>query len=651
MLKKKLYKIVGMARDSSESSFPSETKEGAKAFDIRNMRITLGNSREDVNGEELAGEALSLRNEQGNQRLTLTQDDGTTVDNISGIPIGYAIIDDNLVLFTTQNLTSPEHPFGTATKNYTRYTFVLKSFIPTYISSSSLRVKIGITELGSPSVLTTNSIGCYLRCTVDLYTIIEQSAASTADTIYHPGSKIIATATLSNGTVTFTLGSSYPSTSPGFILEKLTITFVSSSSSKLIYTGYINQYYSTGYTTGTSLAETNIKLLQTPMHSNMVFPSYTTTDTDPDNLPTLAIINDETVYPEQRFAGIDIETIFGIDKPFGYTCAIIPDAGYYYGGTYYQLDTSTGVFSSSTLPAASTPNEIIGVALCTKKATVAYIESLSSVTINTVAVNPGETVYVATELGSTQVTVVVTYPVTTDFTEDIILSVGTNLATIVSAAYTSTTCTWVLEPKIKGRITFAICGHNLSPTYTIYSFTEGSFGTSRVSTLPAQTTLDQSFVSTAEPKYTSYKYRIDFQNPEETTFEVRLQPGLVLKNKSAGKEESYIQEWTPVPVTVQTASQTSTTSTTTTTIPAIPEYNATWIKLSLTAPKAPLTFQIDWSNLQVGSQAICTVGHWTYDKNGTVATFITETTFTIGVTAPEPEETTTEETTTTNTTT
>jgi hypothetical protein len=83
------YKTIGMQRDSSESSFDSKF-----AFENMNMRITARDSNT----------LLSLSNERGNLEMTLVDDESVSTI-IEGYPIGYAVLDSELILFTTLNLT------------------------------------------------------------------------------------------------------------------------------------------------------------------------------------------------------------------------------------------------------------------------------------------------------------------------------------------------------------------------------------------------------------------------------------------------------------------------------------------------------------------------------------------------------------------
>lgn len=78
------FKVRGMQRDLSESSFNPEY-----AYEIKNMRLmpTTDNTM------------LSLVNEKGNKLTTING----VGDSIEGVPIGQAVLNDNLIIFTAGN--------------------------------------------------------------------------------------------------------------------------------------------------------------------------------------------------------------------------------------------------------------------------------------------------------------------------------------------------------------------------------------------------------------------------------------------------------------------------------------------------------------------------------------------------------------------
>lgn len=83
------YKTIGMQKDNSESAFDSKF-----AFDNMNMRITARDSNT----------LLSLSNERGNSEMTIVNG-SDVVTPILGYPIGYVVLNEMLILFTTLNLT------------------------------------------------------------------------------------------------------------------------------------------------------------------------------------------------------------------------------------------------------------------------------------------------------------------------------------------------------------------------------------------------------------------------------------------------------------------------------------------------------------------------------------------------------------------
>ncbi len=83
------YKTIGMQKDNSESAFDSKF-----AFENMNMRITARDSNT----------LLSLSNERGNSEMTIVNS-SDVVTPILGYPIGSIVLNENLILFTTMNLT------------------------------------------------------------------------------------------------------------------------------------------------------------------------------------------------------------------------------------------------------------------------------------------------------------------------------------------------------------------------------------------------------------------------------------------------------------------------------------------------------------------------------------------------------------------
>ena len=93
LLKPNSYKIIGMQRDNSTSAFDSKF-----SFENKNIRIT---STKD-------NTQLSIVNERGTSLITVKKITSPTSNlDILGTPIGYNIIDNELILFTTENNSEP----------------------------------------------------------------------------------------------------------------------------------------------------------------------------------------------------------------------------------------------------------------------------------------------------------------------------------------------------------------------------------------------------------------------------------------------------------------------------------------------------------------------------------------------------------------
>ena len=96
LLKPNSYKIIGMQRDNSTSAFDSKF-----SFENKNIRIT---STKD-------NTQLSIVNERGTSLITVKEITSPTSNlDILGTPIGYNIIDNELILFTTENNSEPIQP-------------------------------------------------------------------------------------------------------------------------------------------------------------------------------------------------------------------------------------------------------------------------------------------------------------------------------------------------------------------------------------------------------------------------------------------------------------------------------------------------------------------------------------------------------------
>lgn len=103
------FKIQGMNQDNSESAFPEKF-----AFEIRNMRIDARNDNT----------LLSLTNEKGN---ALIKNELHQSYVILGYPIGYAVINNYIVLFTHNPTTGIDYIYKVYTEGLWLYTDLLFS--------------------------------------------------------------------------------------------------------------------------------------------------------------------------------------------------------------------------------------------------------------------------------------------------------------------------------------------------------------------------------------------------------------------------------------------------------------------------------------------------------------------------------------------
>lgn len=132
-IKASVHKFKGMNRDSDVSIANPEY-----AFENMNIRIEAVDNNTQ----------LSITNEKGNKELTIYDEDGENIISIDGVPIGYGIVDENLVLFTTDAEGSiPDNP--TNPKNIFKFT----SCIFGGIINNNIRLYVKISELGNPTRL------------------------------------------------------------------------------------------------------------------------------------------------------------------------------------------------------------------------------------------------------------------------------------------------------------------------------------------------------------------------------------------------------------------------------------------------------------------------------------------------------------------
>lgn len=85
--KQSVFKIKGMSRDLSFSTFSPDY-----AFDNRNIRITPGNDNS----------LYAITNEKGTLKYDIPDVEGFNSGCILGVPIGYCVIDDTAVIFSTE---------------------------------------------------------------------------------------------------------------------------------------------------------------------------------------------------------------------------------------------------------------------------------------------------------------------------------------------------------------------------------------------------------------------------------------------------------------------------------------------------------------------------------------------------------------------
>lgn len=140
-VKPAVFKIKGMNRDTDVSIFTPE-------YAFENMNIRIEAVEENTQ--------LGISNEKGNLELPIYDETGTNVISISGVPIGYGIVDENLILFTTDaEGATIDNPINTQNK------FQIRSCVFGGIINNKLRLYINISEIGNPTRLSNLTVSLH----------------------------------------------------------------------------------------------------------------------------------------------------------------------------------------------------------------------------------------------------------------------------------------------------------------------------------------------------------------------------------------------------------------------------------------------------------------------------------------------------------
>lgn len=229
-----VHKFKGMNRDLDVSVANPEY-----AFENMNIRI------EAINGNT----SLSVTNEKGNKKLIIYDETGTNPVNIEGDTIGYSIIDENLILFTTED-AGDGPTYGYQNK------FMLNSCTFSGITNNKIRIYVQISEkdYGDKSI------------------VDKLSAQISFSTIYYNGVQKNLTFQLqewTSGVRGITLGSVYYD----FNIDNV-YTHILFHGFKLLYKG-IAVYESNSYTL-VSASDTNKNLSEVLVP--LFFPIYNSSD-------------------------------------------------------------------------------------------------------------------------------------------------------------------------------------------------------------------------------------------------------------------------------------------------------------------------------------------------------------------------------------
>ena len=361
--KKISYKPKGMVKDLSESVINSEEM----AFNIKNFRIQPTDKRLDSNGNPVLGSMLSLTNERGTKQITITNESSQEVTTISGIPIGYSVVDNELILFTTDREEAPSPSYTEENSLYNYYTYVLNYFRPIYISSTGvLNFSIHLTEVGNPRLIFNTiplSPSEYISFIVNYSVILKSTSDNTY--IYSLSFVLEISGILYNGTITsipqYALNVPSGYTIEGILLSR--IRFYYKNTSVLLADIIPNQFYSIISISDDNyyLSKENLEILGE--FNNTVFPTYTGVATGQE-IPLQDKSSTVDIYRKNQF---DLEVINGVEEKIAPNLyKIIPYKGYNSTTQYQQYDFDQDSYSTTNLPSVSSTNTIVGCALCSK---------------------------------------------------------------------------------------------------------------------------------------------------------------------------------------------------------------------------------------------------------------------------------------------
>ena len=157
------FKIRGMQRDNAESVF-----DPSISFENMNMQILT----KDKNTQ------LSLTNKKGNQIINIedAKHPGKDLD-IIGIPIGKSVLNDNLIIFTTENIFPEDNLFDTVQVVNRHNIFTLESLVYNGFTDKTIKFSIKIGEEGNPKV--SNKLAFSMYCSFVIWNGLDYTMIKT----------------------------------------------------------------------------------------------------------------------------------------------------------------------------------------------------------------------------------------------------------------------------------------------------------------------------------------------------------------------------------------------------------------------------------------------------------------------------------------
>lgn len=314
-LKPSQYKIIGMQKDNSESAFDNKY-----SFDNKNIRITSINDNSQLNiVNEKGTKIVNILNKTTNLYPDQHFIPNTNFLELRGIPIGYSILDNDLIIFTTENTLTPIDIIN-------NNTILTISTLYGNVKSTQFLLNYTLKEIKN----LTNEIKSGIRMEVDVDFI----------TYLNPTVPIRSVMNTTLGSMSGLLSVNLP-TQCAFIIVNIVKVFYNN---QLLYKAFPGKLYKTSTTLGTQLepitniTSTGLVLNLNDMSNvtNIPFPDYiTNTQTITEGV---SVLNTPTIMPLNVVNGTITRTA-NLGRGINY--AFTNDLSYNTNYRYYQLNIDT----------------------------------------------------------------------------------------------------------------------------------------------------------------------------------------------------------------------------------------------------------------------------------------------------------------------